>query len=397
MVICLKLIIDRKENFITIPESPATKALLIFTLTQVVLSIVLNITGRVTLAKIFGISAIQGLLLGITLKVFSTMALEAIYLQSEAYAKSRFSDFINFKELQTKLKRILWITASIIWTVSLIRSLTMYDAMLSILSNFFNEQRSIGNMIFTFKSVAVFICIIWISSFISTILNFFFGNQSLSDSGKRNKVGSMMLLIRLAVWTIGFLIAVAAAGIPLDKLSLMIGALGVGIGFGLQNIVNNLVSGIILAFERPIQVGDLIEIGNKSGTVKEIGVRSSKIKSADGADIIVPNGDLLSQHLINWTMQDNRKRIEFMIAIPYSTDIEMVKSLIQEQLKKNEAILQEPDPHAIVHAFTDQAIEIKILCWVPDLTKAGTVRSNLMIDICEALIAAGVQLQLPPK
>jgi small-conductance mechanosensitive channel len=252
-------------------------------------------------------------------------------------------------------------------------------------------------MIFTFKSVAVFICIIWISSFISTVLNFFFGNQSLSDSGKRNKVGSMMLLIRLAVWTIGFLIAVAAAGIPLDKLSLMIGALGVGIGFGLQNIVNNLVSGIILAFERPIQVGDLIEIGNKSGTVKEIGVRSSKIKSADGADIIVPNGDLLSQHLINWTMQDNRKRIEFMIAIPYSTDIEMVKSLIQEQLKKNEAILQEPNPNSIVHAFTDQAIEIKVLCWVPDLTKAGTVRSNLMIDICEVLIAAGVQLQLPPK
>ncbi len=395
IVICIKLIIDRKENFVQLHESPATKAILVFTLAQILLSIIFNVTGRFALAKIVGVSGIQCLMLAIALKIFSTMVLEAIYLQSEAFSKTRFSDFINFTELQIRLKRILWIIASVVWIISLIRNLTMYDTMLKSANTFFNERRIIGDMIFTFKSVAVFIFIIWVSSTISTIINFFFGNESIKETGTRKRVGSMMLLIRLTIWTLGFLIAVAATGIPLDKLSFMLGALGVGIGFGLQNIVNNLVSGIIIAFERPIQIGDLIEVGNKSGTVKEIGVRSSKIKSGDGADIIIPNGDLLSQHLINWTMQDTKRRVEFIVSIPYAADIEMVKKLVQSRLVQNEIILQSPAPTVIVQTFAGQAIEIKIMCWVPDLSKAASVRSNVMLDIYNSLHAAGVQLQLP--
>lgn len=397
IIICLKLIISRKENFILLEESPVTKTLLIITLAQVILSVIFNITGRVTLSKIMGVSAIQCLWLGISLKIFSTMALEAIYLQSEAYSKSRFSNFINFSEQQHRLKRMLWIAASIVWGLSLVRNLTLYNFLLQASATFFNQQRSIGTMIFTFKSVAIFVLIIWFSSVISTVINFFFGNETVNETGERKNIGSIMLLIRLTIWTLGFLIAVAATGIPLDKLSFMIGALGVGIGFGLQNIVNNLASGIIIAFERPIQVGDLIEIGNKSGTVKEIGVRSSKIKSADGADIIIPNGDLLSQQLINWTMQDNKKRVDFILFIPYSADIETAKAVIQKKLDQNEIILQTPEPAINIQSFTDRAIEIKIMCWIPDLTKSGSVRTKLMFDIYEALVAAGVGLELPPS
>lgn len=176
----------------------------------------------------------------------------------------------------------------------------------------------------------------------------------------------------------------------------MLGALGVGIGFGLQNIVNNLVSGIILAFERPIQIGDQIEIGNKSGVVKEIGVRSSKIHNAEGADIIVPNGDLLSQHLINWTMQDRSKRVEFMIGVPYSSDLDAVILLIKETLKKNENILPVPEPVVIVQDFGEYAISVRILLWVGDLAVGGGVRSAAMIDVKKALAEAGVQLQIRP-
>ena len=196
----------------------------------------------------------------------------------------------------------------------------------------------------------------------------------------------MMLLIRLSIWTLGFLIAVAAAGIPLDRLSFMLGALGIGIGFGLQNIVNNLVSGIIIAFERPIQVGDIIEVGNMKGTVEEIGVRSSKMKNSEGADIIVPNGDLLSQHLINWTMQDNKKRFEFLMVVPYLKDFNKMKSIIQSRLVDNKMILQTPNPSVIIQSFTDKGIELKIMCWVPDLTKAGLVRSEVMADIYNSLL-----------
>lgn len=388
--VSIKIIVNKKPNFINIPESPATKAMAIFTLTQVALSIFFNLTGRVTLAKILGVSAIQCLMLGISLKVFCAMVLEAIYLQSEAYQDSRFSDFINFNTLQHRFVRVLWILSSIVWAVSLARNLTLYDTVMQAISSFFDATRTIGNMVFTLQSVAIFIFIIWLSSVLSGGINFFFGNEKLNNSSKRSRLGSMMLLIRLTIWILGFFIAVAAAGIPIDKLSLMIGALGVGIGFGLQNIVNNLVSGVILAFERPIQVGDLIEVGGKMGVVKEIGVRSSKINNNEGADIIVPNGDLLSQHLINWTMQDRNKQVEFMIGMPYDADINKVRKIIGDTLSVNDKIMTIPGPAVFVKQFGDRAIDLKILFWVDDLSEAGSIRSNAMIEIYEKLTAEGI-------
>jgi len=393
--ICIKLLATKKNHFVSITESPATKPLLFFTIIQVALSIIFNITGRESLAKIFGTSAIQCLMLGITLKVFCTMVLEAIFLQSEAYQQSRFSEFINFKELQHRFRKVLWILALIVWFIALMRNLALYDLLVTMVMGFIHQVRHIGNMSFTYESIVVFIVIIWLSTTISRFINFFFGHEKAKSDGKRNRVGSMLLLVRLTIWTLGFLIAVAAAGIPLDKLSIMIGALSVGIGFGLQNIVNNLVSGVILAFERPIQIGDQIEIGNKAGTVKEIGVRSSKILNSEGADIIVPNGDLLSQHLINWTMQDRSKRVEFIIGVPYTADLEMVRSLIGDKLAQNETILHKPAPTIIVQAFTDNAVQIRVIFWVPDLSSAGTLRSNVMVDVLKALSGAGVELPCP--
>lgn len=396
LILCTRIIKNKAKLFLNIEMSSATKALVYFTIFQILLSLIFNLTGRLSLAKIFGVSAIQCLMLGITLKVFCTLVLEAIYLQTEAYQSSRFSDFINYKELQHRLQRYLWFIAAIVFFISFVRNITLYDLLTNSASQFFYEIRSIGSYKFTFASIAIFICIIWLSSIISSFISFFFGHENAVSGGKRSGLNSMMLLIRLAIWTIGFLIAVAAAGIPIDKLSIMLGALGVGIGFGLQNIVNNLVSGVIIAFERPIQIGDQIEIGAKSGVVKEIGVRSSKIHSAEGSDIIVPNGDLLSQHLINWTMQDRSKRVEFTVGVPYDTDIEATRQLIADKLAKNERVLPLPKPVIIVQDFGEYAIGIRTLLWVADLSVAGEVRTEAMIDVKSVLSEAGINLQVRP-
>ncbi len=390
--ICIFLVRMKTRIFKTISHSPATSFILFFTLALSAMSVLFNITGNVTLAKMAGKTAIEGLILALSLKVFCTMVLEAIYLQSEAYYESRFSEFINYKELEQRYLRILWTLALMVWLAALLRHITLYDAVLAWFLAFLTKQRAIGNMTFTFGSAVVFFGIIWISSVVSRFINFFFNYAKAGVIGKRSTMGSMRLLMRLAIWAIGFLIAVAATGIPLDKLSLLIGALGVGIGFGLQNIVNNLVSGVILAFERPVQIGDLIEIGNKKGIVEEIGVRASKIKSSDGADIIIPNGDLLGQHLIKWTMKDRHKRVEFIIGIRYQSDIHRARELILETLKENENILIPPEPVVIVQEFTDNAINIRILFWSSEVSQAGTLRSNAMIAIFEAFTVSGIQL-----
>lgn len=393
LVLCIKIIKSETNFFVGIESSPATKSLIIFAIAQILLSLAFNLTGRLSLSKIFGVSAIQCIMLGISLKVFCTIVVEAIYLQTEAYQSSRFSDFINFKELQHRLINYLWVIALVVFIISFARNITLYDFLTASCARFFNETRSIGSFNFTFLSIAIFLFILWLSSVISSFISFFFSEQK-TVSGKRSGLNSMMLLIRLAIWTIGFFIAVAAAGIPIDKLSIMLGALGVGIGFGLQNIVNNLVSGVIIAFERPIQIGDQIEIGNKSGVVKEIGVRSSKIHSSEGSDIIVPNGDLLSQHLINWTMQDRSKRIEFTIGVPYSTDTEMVRKIISEKLAKNENILTSPKPTIILQDFGEYAVMMKILLWVADLSDAPEIRTQAMNDVKKILTEAGIDLQI---
>lgn len=204
-----------------------------------------------------------------------------------------------------------------------------------------------------------------------------------------------MLLIRIAIWAVGFLIAVVAAGIPLTQLTVMLGALSVGIGFGLQNIANNLVSGVILAFERPIQVGDQIEIGGKSGTVKEIGVRSSKLASGSGADIIIPNGDLLSQQLTNWTMKDLTKSVEFRIGVPYDSDLQQIKQLIAAALEKEENVLKSPAPAVLLQTFADEALELKVSFWVANLSSAGSIRSSIMINVYKALQDNGIKLPYP--
>lgn len=391
--ICIKAIIQSKKIFIQIGRSPVTKALLIFTLIATLFSLLFNLTGNFSLAKITGITAIQCLMLGITLKIFCTMVIEALYLQSEAYHESRFSDFLNFEKLKLSLQRTLWILACIVWLAALVRDLTLYSWFSQAFFHFLKAKRPIGKYHFTFASVLVFIFVIWLSAVISRIVNYFFGYEKSITTGKRSGINSMVLILRLCIWAAGFLIAVAAAGIPLDKVSIMLGALGVGIGFGLQTIVNNLVSGVILAFERPIQIGDQIEVGDKSGTVKEIGVRASKINNSEGADIIIPNGDMLSQHVINWTIQNKNKRVGFTLGVPYDSDLTKIQSLILDKLKTHEDILHYPEPSVNVTDFGQLAVDLQVLFWVPDLNNASTVRTGIMMEVKEMLSREGIQLQ----
>jgi small-conductance mechanosensitive channel len=391
--ICIQKLRSRGPLFVSVKEPPAIKPVLSISLTFAVLSIIFNLTGRLSLAKIAGITAIQTIALALTLWLFFNIVLEAVYLQFKAFTRRRLSGMFDFEHLQDKSQGLIWVLGIAAWTLSIAHNLTVYDELIDLLKNFINAKRTIGSIVFSFRSIAVFVLIVWISLIFSRFVNFFFGSDNITDIKKKGRIGSLMLIIRLVIWITGFLVGVSAAGIPLDKLSLMIGALGVGIGFGLQNIVNNLVSGIILAFERPIQVGDSIEVGNKAGIVQEIGVRSSKIENAEGAAIIIPNGDLLSQQLVNWTMHDASRRVDFMLTVPMSSDIEKIKSIIVSELSKNENVLKNPSVEVNIQDFAPSAIQLKIMWWVPDLHKAGSVRSGVMQDVYEALDKAGVAFE----
>jgi potassium efflux system protein len=388
---CIWLLKTKSVVFNSLEDSKARKWVLAFTLLQIIISIVCNLTGRVTLCKLFAFSAIDSLMLAITLKVCCTILVDAVYTQSEVF-HNRFFAFLNFVDLKNKLRNVLWVVAVFVWVISILRNLMIYERVGAILSYFINKPRTIGSISFSYASGVLFILIIWISSVLSQFVNFFFDEKQNPGPQKKTKLGSIALIVRITIWTAGFLIAVAAAGIPINKISILIGALGVGIGFGLQNLVNNLVSGIIIAFERPIQIGDTIEIGGKTGTVQEIGVRSSQINNGEGANIIVPNGDLLSQQLINWTVHNRNKRIKILISVPYKSDFRKARDLILDALKTNDKIMRDPKPAVTVDTFANNSVNYEVKFWVPDMSESGSIRNELMLNIIESFVKNNITI-----
>jgi len=196
---------------------------------------------------------------------------------------------------------------------------------------------------------------------------------------------------------VGFLLAVAASGFPLDKLTIIISAFGVGIGFGLQNIVNNLVSGLILAFEKPIQIGDIVEIDGAQGTMKTIGIRSSKILTGDGSEVIIPNGDLISHHVINWTLSNSNRQVAIIVHTAYGVDIDKVKDMLKSLLQNRDDIMNAPAPAVFINNVTEGFVEFKILFWVADISTTAELKSRVLTAIYQEFIKQDIALPAAQK
>jgi|KBSMisStaDraftv2_1062788.scaffolds.fasta_scaffold01772_4 small-conductance mechanosensitive channel len=389
--ICVMLFRKKIKVFSVLEDSSARQWVILLTTGQLLFSIICNLSGRLTLAKLFAFSAADSLVLAVTLKVCCTVLVDAVYAQSESQ-QNRFFAFLNFVNLKAKLKRVLWVVAVLVWILAILRNLMLYDTVTEYVTYFIGKKRTIGSVSFSYGSGLLFILIIWVSSVLSQFVSYFFDERHNPGPKKKTRLGSIALLVRIGIWTAGFFIAVAAAGIPISKISILIGALGVGIGFGLQNLVNNLVSGIIIAFERPIQIGDTIEIAGKTGTVQEIGIRSSQINNGEGANIIVPNGDLLSQQLINWTMHNRNKRLKVQISIPYTSDFRKARDLMLEEIQKSDKVMKDPKPAVTVDSFTSTNVNFELKFWVPDMSEVGAVRNEIMLNIVEAFLRNGIKV-----
>ncbi|WP_183568605.1 mechanosensitive ion channel family protein [Mucilaginibacter sp. SP1R1] len=346
-------------------------------------SMLLNLTGRFSLAKIVEISATLNICLAAGFYLLVQILMESLFLQLEVNKnpdQHPITSYLDFKTLQKKSKGFLVKITAILWLVALAKNLTIDDYLYDQGNDFLNHPYKISSTAFTFRSVLVFIIVIWTSGLVARVISYFydFAGQQTKLTPQAKKTRSSILLIRLTIFVVGFFVAITAAGIPMDRVTIVIGALGVGIGFGLQNIVNNLVSGVILAFEKPVQVGDIIEVSGKSGTIKEIGIRSSKIECGDGSELIIPNGDLISQHVVNWTLTNNHRRVELLIRVAYGTDVEKVENILNGIVQNHVDIMKTPAASVFLYNFSDTAIEFRALFWTADISKWLTLKSSVM-------------------
>ncbi|WP_167020951.1 mechanosensitive ion channel family protein [Chitinophaga sp. Cy-1792] len=387
----------RETTTSTFVQPKYSAPLLMLFICTAAFSFILVLMARVSLAKILGSSAVVNTVMAVNLYVLTSIMIEAVYLQVEANkTSSSFISFVDYQDVQHKLRSLFMVLAFAGWLLMLFRNLYVYDMIYDFIIDFLSSSRTLGNLEFSYSSIIVFVLVIWVSFILSQLISYLFGSTT-QQNAKKNKLGSAMLLVRLAILGGGILLAFSASGIPMDKVTIVIGALGVGIGFGLQNIVNNLVSGIILAFEKPIEVGDTIDLGTKSGVVKEIGIRSSKISAFDGSEVIVPNGDLISHQLVNWTLSNRTKRVDFVIGVGYGSDVGKVKAIISAAFPNRDGVLSIPAPVILFDQFGDNSINFKIYFWVADVGNAGSVQSEVMTYIYDALNAAGTEIPYPQR
>jgi small-conductance mechanosensitive channel len=284
------------------------------------------------------------------------------------------------------------------WFVTLLGNLSIQDSARSAAATLLSAPIGYGSVQLTLGGLAAFGITIWVSwmlaRFIATALDEeIFSRVALP----RGVPFALSTITRYTILVIGFVVAVAVLGFEVSNLALIVSALGVGIGFGMQNVVNNFISGLILLFERPIKVGDLVSLQGLLGTVDRIGIRSSTIRSFDGADVIVPNGDLISNQVTNWTLSDTRRRVIFPIGVAYGTPARRVIELLEQVASAHPEILAYPAPIGLFRGFGDSSLDFELRAWTESEDALTTVRSDVAVAIQEALAAASIEVPFPQR
>lgn len=257
---------------------------------------------------------------------------------------------------------------------------------------------TIGNVTISISDIAValliFLVVTALTRGVQRVLTERVFPQTGLDAGVRNSLSAGLGYVGIAI---AATLAVSALGLDLANIALIAGALSVGIGFGLQNIVNNFVSGLILLIERPIKVGDWINVGGHEGHVKQINVRATEIETFQRASVIVPNSELLSTAVINWTHKDRYGRAEVAVGVAYGSDVDKVMDILRACLDAHPDILSWPEPSVLFQDFGESSLDFKVRGYIANVERRIFVQSELRVLITRALAEAGIEIPFPQR
>jgi small-conductance mechanosensitive channel len=256
----------------------------------------------------------------------------------------------------------------------------------------------VGSAHFSVGNVVAFVLTLAIGYLVASLMRLILGEEILPRLklayGLPNAIATVTHYV---VMVFMFLLAVAAAGVELSKFTIITGAVGVGLGFGLQHIVNNFVSGLVLLFERPVRVGDFLEIDGVGGQVRNIGVRSSTLLMPNGSELIIPNANLISEQVVNLTLTDSRRQILLSIPIAYGTDPTFARDLLRKTVVAHQGVLDFPGPTVFFTGFGDSALNFEVRFWAPRPEVVSEVKSEVALSIAAALSKAGIRIPMPQR
>ena len=362
-------------------------------------AIISNILGNVSLAQLLSRGTLNSIYIGIVLYMASLILQGVIVI----LLRSRLTHPLrivrkNVELIKDRATNFIDIVLLLVWLYAILSLLDIYEPGLEFVLEILGYEFGFGSLVFSLGDILIFTFTLWFSLQLSRFIRFILQEDILSRvTLPRGVAGSISLVAHYLIMGIGFIIALSAAGIEWSRFALLAGALGVGIGFGLQNLVNNFVSGLILIFERPIKVGDTVEVGQLLGNVKRIGIRASTIRTYDGAEVIVPNGNLISAELVNWTLSDRLRRLELAIGVAYGTDPNQVIKILEDSVEGKADILESPEPIVLFTGFGESSLNFVLRFWTANFEDWRTLQSNMYLALHNALYDAGIEIPFPQR
>jgi potassium-dependent mechanosensitive channel len=362
-------------------------------------SAVANLFGNVSLAEMLTGGILDSGYVGLALYAGVTVLSSVIRLLLARRALSRFSIVTQHAgPLLQSFTRLLSFAALAAWVIVLLNEFRIFrpirDAVVAVLTH----ELRFGEISLTLGGVLLFGFSVWLAFWVARTVRVILQDEVLPKMSLPRGVGnSISSLSYYALVFVGLSVALVAAGFEMSQLTIVVGALGLGIGLGLQNVVNNFVSGLILMFERPIQPGDVVEVGGVSGKVREIGMRATTLSTFEGADVVVPNGVLLNEKLINWTLSDMDRRIDVNVGVAYGSDPGKVLDLLMEVTTATDGIAATPEPAVLFVGFGASSLDFSIRAWTNNFGDWVKIRSNLTVRVHDALRAAGIGIPFPQQ
>jgi len=308
-------------------------------------------------------------------------------------------DPIKKRTLEIKILQLLKVCVTIFWVIYFLKMIDLLRPFSEFMNSFLTEPYKVGSITFTLGVILTFIAILAVSFLITSFISFLLDGKDVDFKIVKLPKGipaAISLVIRYFILAFGTVLALSSLGIDLSQFNLMAGALGLGIGFGLQNIISNFISGIILVFERPILPGDTVEVNNLLGTVNKIGVRSSRISTYDGAEVVVPNNNLISNDLINWTLSDTIKRIEIVVGTTYKSDPNEIIKVLSDVANEHKDVLKTPPARALFTDFGESALNFKVLFWV-HFENGLQTKSDVSVAIYNRFKELDIEIPFPQR
>ncbi len=255
-----------------------------------------------------------------------------------------------------------------------------------------NSEITLWNVVYIIGILAL---IVWVSGRVRDFIVHRLLARKTPDLGVRQAIGS---IVRYAIIVFGFFVVVQTAGLDLSALTIVAGALGIGVGLGLQNITNNFISGIIILFERPIKVGDRVQVGEITGDVVNISPRATTVITNDNISIIIPNADFITNSVINWSHTDRNVRIHVPVGVSYASDVDRVKQALMEVAEEHKGVLEKPKADVIFKEYGDSSLNFELLVWSSEyINRPIILRSELNFMIRKKFKEYGIEVPFPQR